>query len=277
MLRTFLVCLPLCLIMAPGYPGLSLDVSTSATVEHVADSKAVKTDGSPDPAKDALGFLRACLKRYDESVQGYTLSFWKQERIGTKLHSLEIIDVAYREHPYTVFFNWQQGERLAKKCLFIEGENRDAKSGKCLMLVLPAGALQRIGVVKRDPEGSEAKSSGRYPISAFGLKQAMERVYKAWAAADANKSLDVTYQGLNIVQETGGKTCHTFLRKCYNKPEEDDGVAEVVVYIDCETLLQVGTIVKNERAELLATYYFKDIRLNPTFEPGRFEAAAVKK
>jgi hypothetical protein len=277
MARTFLVCLPLCLIMAPGYPCSALDVAASATVEHVVASSTEKSDGNPDPEKDVLGFLRACLKRYDATVHGYNLSFWKQERIANKLNALEIIDVAYRDQPYTVLFNWQQGERLAKKCLFIDGENRDAKTGKCLMLVLPAGVLSRIGVVKRDPEGSEAKSSGRYPISAFGLRQAMDRVYKAWAAADAEKTLDVQYQGLNKVQETGGKTCHTFVRKCYNKPEEEDGVAEVVIYVDRETLLQVGTIVKNVHGELLATYYFKDIQLNPTFASNRFDPASLKK
>jgi hypothetical protein len=274
MARNFLLCLPLCLLLAPSYPGATIEVPTLTTVD-VAQTDPAKSKNLPDPQKNTLGFLRACLKKYDETVKGYTLTFEKQERVAGKLSPREIIKVCFRDEPHSVYFDWQQGAKMAQKALYVEGENVDAKTGRNLMWVQPV-AIKGL-IVKTDPEGPEAKRTGRYPISTFGLKQAMERVIRAWGAAEAEKALHVQYQGLKKVQELGGKTCHTIRRAHPEHPEEEDGVTDCVLYIDQDSLFQVGTVLKNAKGELLGEYFFLDIKLNPQFDPGQFDRTVLKK
>jgi len=283
------LCLPLCLLLAPSYPGATpvppnrrlvavADVEgrhslpTSGATEPVfADAKLA---GLPSPEKDVLGFFAACLKRYDEKVKGYTLNFWKKECIDGKEQPLEILDVCYRDQPLSVYFHWQQGARLATKALYVEGENQNA-DGKSQILALPS--LTLLGVQKRNPDSADARKSGRYTMNKFGLKQAMERVVEAWRAAEADQALYVEYLGLYKVMDAGGRICHAIRRHKFARPEGEDGVTEVFIFVDQETLLQVGSLVLGEGGKVLGEYYFRNIRLNPEFDPGQFTPAALKK
>jgi Protein of unknown function (DUF1571) len=272
-----LVCLPLCLLLAPSYPGAPpvppiRRLPTSGVVEKVGGD--AKLDGLPNPQKDVLGFFKACLNHYDQNVRGYTLNFWKKENIDGKEQPLEILDVWYRDHPLSVYFNWQQGARLAAKALYVEGENTNAE-GRSQIMALPT--IKFLGVQKRDPDSADAKKSGRYTMNKFGLKQAMERVVEVWSAAEAAKTLHVDYLGLYKVMDAGGKICHTFHRHKFARPEEHDGVTEAYIFVDQETLLQVGSVIFGEEGKLLGEYYFRSIQLNPEFAPGQFTPAVFKK
>src|SRR5437762_174705 len=98
-----LLCLPICLLLAPAY-------LPSSAVSEEGPAQAIVQKGGPAPKPELapLTFLENWLKEYDAKVQGYTCIFRKRERIDNKLHELEIIDVAYREKPLGVFFNWKQ-------------------------------------------------------------------------------------------------------------------------------------------------------------------------
>jgi hypothetical protein len=132
-------------------------------------------------------------------------------------------------------------------------------------------------VQKRNPESADAKKSGRFPMNQFGLKQAMERVLETWRPAAQKGQLHVEYLGLYKLTDTGGQVCHTFRRHRYAKPEGDDGVSEAYIFVDQDSLLQVGSLVLGEGGKLLGEYYFRNIRLNPEFAPEQFTPAALKK
>jgi hypothetical protein len=278
MIRT-LFCLPLCLLLAPSYPGappapVHRRLPTSGPAEHVVAD--LKLEGLPNPEKDVLGFFDACIKHYDKTVTGYSLNFWKKESIDGKEQPLEILDVCYRDQPLSVYFNWQQGARLAGKALYVEGENKNAE-GKSMILALGAGSLGLLGVQKRNPESADAKKSGRYPMNQFGLKQAMERVLETWRPASKRGELHVDYLGLYKLTDAGGQLCHTFWRHRFAKPEGDDGVSQAYIFVDQDTLLQVGSLVLGEGDRVLGEYYFRNIRLNPVFAAEQFTPAALKK
>src|SRR5262249_42001443 len=128
-------------------------------------AKDTSTEKAPQPdraqmerlARDnPVEFLRASLRAYDRDVKGYTVVMRKQERLGGKLQLPEVIEVAFREQPYSVYLHWLQGARLADSALYVEGQNDG------MMLVRPELALARSFIVQRDPEGEEARQSGRY-------------------------------------------------------------------------------------------------------------------
>src|SRR5262249_49173793 len=132
--------------------GDNSDLPSAADMERLARDKPIE-------------FLETCLRNNDRTVRGYTLVMQKQERIGGKLQRTEVIDVAFRDKPHSVLLRWVEGARLAAASLYVEGEN----DGK--MLVRPAGLLLGGLIVERDPDGEQAKQSGRYSMREFGLKK----------------------------------------------------------------------------------------------------------
>ena len=59
-----------------------------------------------------------------------------------------------------------------------------------MMLARPEGKLARRvagDVVSRDPEGRDAKQSGRYTLKEFGMYIGARRTFESWKAAQDNK------------------------------------------------------------------------------------------
>jgi hypothetical protein len=251
-----IICLPVCLMLNPAYPGTTLDPRQAST-QFLGKEKL--------PTGDPISFLEMCLKEYDRKVKGYTLTLRKQERVRGELYPLERIAVAYKDAPPSVFFRWIEGERKALRVLWVKGENDDC------MLVLPK--LKFVGVVKRTLDSPDAKASGRYTIDSFGLRKGMERVLKSWKKTRAAGTVTLEYLGVHRVPETGNRPCYK-LEGHYTRPE-GDGVTDVTVYVDRDTLLQVGSVLRGAKGQLIAEYFFRDIRINPTFPPNQFTRAAL--
>ena len=223
-----LLCLPLCLFLACS-PS-DAEVTERDKPPEVATPKAWQPPDNATmrqlAAKDPIAFLENCIFRYNQDVRSYRLKFHKRERINGKLNDAEEIDVCFREKPYSVLFRWKEGARKASAALYVEGENDDK------LLVKPTGLGGKIaGVVKRDPEGSDAKKSGRYPLTQFGLKDATLRALASWKDAKAEDALHVEFVGEEKVKECGDRTCWIVKRSKYKKPETD-GVVETTLYID---------------------------------------------
>ena len=252
-----LVCLPVCLLLAPAYPGTTLEPRQGVT-------QLVRMQELP--GGEPVAFFEKCLAHYDRTVTGYTLVMRKQERIDGQLHPLEIIQVAFKDKPHSVFFKWLEGQRKALRALYVKGENKDR------LLALPTIAIA--GVQARDLDSADAKASGRYTLAEFGLKKAMERVYKNWKKARDAKALHVEYEGVHRVPEAGDRTCYKLHRTRFAAPE-DGGVTDLILYIDTENLLLVGSVLRGEGGQLIAQYFFRDIHLNPTFRPDQFTRAAL--
>jgi hypothetical protein len=229
---------------------------TAAQMERLARTRPVE-------------FLEACLSRYDRAVKGYTCVLQKQERIGGKLQRSEVIETAFREQPFSVSLHWLEGARKADAVAYVEGEN----GGN--MLARPALGLLRSLVVQRDPEGEEARQSGRYTVKQFGIKKGTERTLKSWTAAQGKGELHVECQGDVRVKEAGDRLCLALHRGDYARPE-DDGVTELTVYYDKDTWLQVGSVLKGEEGKVIGAYYFRDVRLNADFKPDQFTREGLK-
>jgi len=256
----FLVLLPLCLPAAPTYP------EEPAPPVH-EDSQPVRDpEALPDP--DPVAFMENCLRRYDQEVQGYACIMSKQERVNGHLYPEEIIQAYFKERPFSVFMRWLKGARQAKCALYVQGKN----DGN--MLILPT-SLARFGIVlPKDPKGAEARQSGRYLITEFGIKIGMKRTLESWLEARAHHALHIEYLGVYRVAKAGERPCYKLRRTKYAHPEVD-GITELTLYIDTQTWLQVGSELRDAKGELIAEYYFRDIHLNPRFAPNQFERSAL--
>jgi hypothetical protein len=223
------------------------------------------------PHDDFVELLRESLIKYKSSgVAGYRCTFVMHEKVNGKLKPPEVIECWFQEKPFSVLMHWKEGANKVAASLYVEGEN----DGK--MCIRPAGALERTfaATVTRKVDCDEAKASARYRITEFGVRCGTERTYKAWKALkDRGVKLNIEYQGIQQIAEVGGRSCHVVKRIC-NEPEEE-GMTDVTVYLDVETMMQVGSVLKAGN-ELIGEYYFKDIVINPKFEPNQFKQEILK-
>jgi Protein of unknown function (DUF1571) len=270
-----LICLLLCLSLAPAPLPVAEDASNSA--DDLANLPTVTDDGStlPDNEEmmrlaqdDPVRFLENCLRRYDREVSGYQATLLKCERLNGKLHEQETIRVCFLEKPFSVLLHWTEGASQAQSALYV----KDANDGK--VLVRPAGLARFIGIVDRDPEGTQARDSGRYLLTGFGIKIGTQRTLAGWVAARNRHALHVHYLGTKPIPELGGRVCHVLQRKPYEFAAED-GITELTTYIDAETWLQTGTILRGATGELVASYFFRDLRVNPAFPADTFTRQGI--
>jgi hypothetical protein len=220
---------------------------------------------------DPIAFLKECILRYDREVKGYTATLQKQERIDGRIERTELTDVAFREKPFSVLMKWKEGARRAAAVLYVNGENRDQ------LLVRPAGIFSVAGIVARSPNGSDAKKAGRYPLTEFGIKIGMQRTLASWQKADKADALHVEFLGVRATKDTGNRPCWVLKRTGYAAPEEIEGITELTTYIDKDSWLQVGTVLKGDENKLVGEYYFRDIKINPDFPTDTFMLSSLRR
>lgn len=213
--------------------------------------------------EDPPRFLEMSLEKYAKEVKGYKLLFDKQEKINGTMHKPQRVEVHFREAPFSVHMHWLVNPQLATKALFVEGEN----DGK--VLARGWGPLRFLGIQKRDVDGADAKNSGRYTIAQFGFRKSTERTLEKMKQARARGELHVRYLGIEPVEKLGGLPCYKLIRTPY-VPLEDGGLNELTIYFDQKSWLQVGSILRDSKGDLIAEYFFSNITLNPEFDPKQF-------
>jgi hypothetical protein len=219
--------------------------------------------------EDPVGALARSLQKYSSEVEGYTCTLIKQERIKGKLRNREVIRCDFRESPFAVKMDWIEGKGRAQTMLYPAGDRSDQ------IAVVPANELARriAPVATRKLTDPSVREAARYGPDEFGLNKGILRMHTAWGAAKERGALRTRYDGVRPVAELDGKKCHVLYRDCVS-PEEE-GLTELTVFFDAETLLHVGSIL-NAGDDLIAYYYFKDLALNPKFEPGHFSVERLK-
>jgi hypothetical protein len=218
---------------------------------------------------DPTEFIEMSLDRYDREVHGYSCILDKKERVNGKLKPREVVEACFREQPFSVFMDWKQGAGKAQRVLYVQGENDNKMKAR------PAGFVGRLGVFTRDVDAPDARASGRYLITQFGIKLGTERTLKPMLSAKSRNALHVHYEGVFQVPQTGNRLCYKIVRTPYDPPEDKEGVNELTLYFDVESWLQVGSILKDSEGNLIAEYFFRNIKINPTFKPNQFKPSAL--
>jgi hypothetical protein len=241
-------------------PGRLPDTPDAALVEPTADLPSNEAFAKLCESADAVAALQASIRRYDREVHSFTALLHKRERINRQLHPTELVEVSFRNEPYSVLMRWREGVRSALVSLYVAGQHNNR-----MLIQRPSGWPRR---VQLDPEGYFAGLESRYPITKFGFRAATERTLKVWQEKQQVGELHVEYRGVQKLAELGERPCHV-LHRTTNSPEED-GLRQVTVYLDTQTWLQVGTRLVDGEGQLIGEYFFRDVRLNPDLPPEHF-------
>jgi hypothetical protein len=220
-----------------------------------------------------FAFLENCLKHCEQEVRAYQLIMQKQERLQGRLQNKEVIEVAFRDQPYSVAMHWIEGARKADRVAYVVGENEG------LMLAHPTGVAGKfVKSVKRQVDSEEARESGRYTLDQFGFKNSLKRILASMQEAKNKQQLRVEFQGEAKVFESDQRVCFK-LKRTFSQPDPD-GTQELTLYVDREKYLPLGIVVKGKvdpatgNRELLGEYFFRDVRLNPSLSADLFKESA---
>jgi Protein of unknown function (DUF1571) len=272
-----LVLLVVCLMFAPARRVTGdRPVSASPRLDEPPASAPATEKSFADLCRDdPLEAVATSMRRYKATVEGYTCTFVKRERMHGKMRDREVIACEFQEAPFAVLMRWSEGAGRAEAMLFSAAESDDH------LFVVPAGefakqALRVLGrtSAKRPLTSAEVRDASRYPPNQFGIYYGTARVYTDWKAYQGRGALRTVYEGIRPVPEVGGRPCH-ILTRTSAAPEPPEGQTGVTLQFDTETLLQLGAVL-HAGDELLATYHFRDLKLNPKFDAKHFSSERLK-
>ena len=208
---------------------------------------------------DQISLINWALQVYQKRVRDYTATVTKQERINGKLKKTELIEVMFREKPFSLFMKWQQNAGKIDKLLYVEGQNDNQ------MLVHPTGLFAGIKSVKKDPREKEIKQANLSTPDEFGFCRFMKSLLDVSQTAQKNGDLKTKYLGEKKVE---GRRCLILERTLPEKKQYPN--ARLVLEFDVEYLLPVSITCYDWRDNLLARYAFKNLKFNVGLTPNKF-------
>ena len=285
------------LLAVPAVALLALALAPPPPAErtsHVQTPAVATPCGRPSAAEwealltaDPLAALQAARDRYAAEVTGVRATLLKQERLGGALQPPEVVELLVREQPFAVRLLWVSGSRkvlgnAVEGVLYAAGEN-----GGRMTVWRPTAFVNFLRFTDVSPTDGTARSAARYSLAEAGLGHTLNRTLSAWSYARERGPGTIAYLGCRPAPELGGRRCHVLRRTC-TPPEGDrflstdpepsgDPFATATVFLDPETWVQVGAELRRADGELVGSYYFRDVVLNPTFTAKDFTREGLAK
>jgi len=221
-------------------------------------------------ARDPVAFFETALERYDRSVRDYTCTFTKQERIGGRLGSEQVIAAMFRGNPLSVRFKWIKNADKCSRVLYVD--DRWIKDGAEMAVVEP-GVIARLFVpyVMRGIHGADAKKSSRRTIDQFGVRNSMVLTLK-YVRLAREKGLPYSFE-FKGMDKLAGRGTFVFER---HLPYESEGGLwpdrALRVYVDRELMLpvRVEAYADDAKTVLLGRYETTNIKLNANLPNSTF-------
>lgn len=254
----------------PGVSPVFVPVARSeAAVTTVAPEMLV----FPDDARPTMDLVRRGLERYTSTIRDYRCTFEKQEQLPDGMTPVQSIDVRFREAPTSVFMVWKKNEDRVRRALYINDPAFVDNQGAKIARVEPAGAIIRLVVsdVTLPIHGEQARTASRRSMDEFGFGSTLRLFWDINTKAARNGDLKLWIDGDGVV---AGRPTHIVIRHLpadYAKRGYPD--ARLVMHIDKEWLLPVAVYQYADHAgkKLLASYVYRDVKLNPGLNDADFK------
>jgi hypothetical protein len=236
--------------------------------EPVIADQVVFTTAAADPweelaVRNPVQFLQRALERYRLSVRSYRAVFEKQEQIAGRLSDRQVIEIKFREQPFSVAMHWLLNPFRAERVLYVAG-SRVTDDGRELALVRPTGVISvLVPRVTRDIHGADSAKASRRTIDEFGFANTLQLILDFSQLAAKRGELTLVYKGTS---EIDGRPTYLFERKLplpgKDGPQYPD--CTLLFHIDKAWLLPVAcySFADENEQELLGSYVYRDVRLN---------------
>lgn len=200
---------------------------------------------------DHIALLQYARQCYIDRVQDYSATLVKQERINNTLKPVEMLEVLFKQQPFSVVMNWKENAGKVDKLLYVEGQY-DNK-----MIVHPTGLFRWVKSARRDPQSKEARQSSRRTCDQFGFYRSMDSLLNIYLQAQVQGDLRIGYVGKTLVDK---RPCIAMERIL--PAQEEYPYARLVMEFDVEYLLPTAITSYDWQGRLVGRYVYKDLRFN---------------
>ncbi len=210
-----------------------------------------------EPTAKAIRMIGECKVKL-ASVQDYTCTFHKRERINGRLTTPHVMAFKSRLAPKSFYFKFQH-PKTGREAIFVAGRN----SNKVVAHDVGLGKFLA-GTLHLDPLGSMAMEDNRHPITEAGLGNLIENVYRRWnAELKPEESLLKFHPSMQV----GTRVC-TMIESVHPQKSPKYLFHMVRLYIDHENGLPIRFEAydwprsKGVVPELMEEYTYLDLKLN---------------
>jgi len=223
--------------------------------------------------RDPMALVRLGLDKYEREVREYRCVLVKQERLGKKLSDPQEVELRFREDPFAVYMIWKTNADGARRALYMHGDDYVDKKGRELARIEPNGALARLFTkdIFLPLDSRQVRKQSRRSIAEAGFRSTFELLEAYNAVAEERGVLDLRYGGEGVVD---GRPTFIIVRDLpYEGPDGPYPDARMVLHLDQEWLLPVAvySYADRDEKELLGSYVFTRIELNPNFDELAFK------
>jgi outer membrane lipoprotein-sorting protein len=240
----------------------------SATHDVSAATRGATPHLEVDPIARARQVIADCKARY-RTVEDYTCTFFKRERIDGKLYTPHIMTVKARSKPSSLYFKFIQ-PNAGREAIYVHGKN----DGKIIAHDVGIGRLVA-GTMHLDPAGGMAMEENRHPVTEAGLGAMIDTVKERW---DAELRPGESIVTIHPNAKVGDRPC---LMVETNHPKPGSGFLfhKVKFYVDKELGLPIRFEAYDwprhpgAEPDLMEEYTYMNLRVNVglkdrDFDPG---------
>jgi outer membrane lipoprotein-sorting protein len=211
-----------------------------------------------DPGEAVLPFLAQMESAYAK-VNDYQATFHKQERVDGKLLPEETILLKFQK-PLKIYMNWVGEPLRGQEALYVQGKY-DNK------LVAHAGGVLGMISVSVDPDGPTAMEGNRHPITHTGFGFIIKQLRPNIESALSYGEFEIVRMGEESFQGRPATVIEAVFDK---RGERQYSSGRMVLHIDRELMLPVGSVFYDGKNTLIEKYYYTDVKLNVGFTDADF-------
>jgi hypothetical protein len=132
--------------------------------------------GPANPMDEPVRLLTEAARAYQQ-VRDYSCTLVKQERVKGRLQEENVIQLKFRQQPFSVYMRWLGPKGFAgQEVAYVQGKNNN------MMRVRSSGVLGTFGFVSISPRDPRALEHSRHTITEAGLGNLINQTYQDWAA-----------------------------------------------------------------------------------------------
>ena len=233
-------------------------------------SEAVAEVVASHPLIPALKIAQSGMDKIRETVQDYSCTVVKRERIDGKLGEHEYMFAKIRQAPFSVYLYFLGPESLkGQEVLFVDGRNEGN-----MLAHAGSGVRAMVGMVSLKPTSMMAMQGNRYPVTELGVENLTRRLIEV---AEHDSQFGECTVNFFPNAKVNGRVCtciqveHPVPRKNFRfhlaRVFIDDEISIPIRYESYDWPREVGG-----QAVLMEEYTYMNVKLNNGFTDADFDA-----
>lgn len=229
-------------------------VDVTPRTGEIRSMNAAEVDARADAVRvDPLAYIHRVAERCGELRQ-YTLRFTRIERRGLLFKSLrrpEQIACWFRREPFSIRMKWLDPDVKYGESTYVAGRENDK------VRFVPRHGLFGLppGLIKVGLRTPVVWGEATRPLTEWGLEKLMLETLDSIGEMEAKGGVVIDYRGVVMLPERERP-----LHLLYMEYPREPGVSSIQeLYIDVETDIPAGTVLRYRDGRLFAAYFYDDL------------------